>query len=79
MPAKEPRPASHFRLNIGGHEKVGVFREVSGLESETEIIEHKSVDEKGNPFTRKVPGHTKWCEPHAQARGRREPRALEVA
>jgi phage tail-like protein len=61
MPAREPRPASHFRLKIGGHEKVGVFREVSGLESETEIVEHKSVDENGNPFTRKVPGHTKWA------------------
>jgi phage tail-like protein len=60
MPSREPRPASHFRLKIGGHEKVGVFREVSGLESETEIVEHKSVDQNGNPFTRKVPGHTKW-------------------
>ena len=60
MPTKEPRPASHFRLKIGGHEQVGVFREVAGLESETEIVEHKSVDENGNPFVRKVPGHTKW-------------------
>jgi phage tail-like protein len=60
MPKREPRPASHFRLKIGGHEQVGVFREVSGLESETEIVEHKSVDENGNPFVRKVPGHTKW-------------------
>jgi phage tail-like protein len=60
MPTREPRPASHFRLKIGGHETVGVFREVSGLESETEIIEHKSVDENGIPVTRKVPGHTKW-------------------
>jgi phage tail-like protein len=60
MPKREPRPASHFRLKIGGHEQVGVFREVSGLESETEIIEHKSVDENANPITRKVPGHTKW-------------------
>ena len=61
MPAKEPRPASHFRLHIGGHEKVGVFREIAGLESETEIVEHKSVDENGNPFVRKVPGQTKWA------------------
>jgi phage tail-like protein len=60
MPAKEPRPATHFRLNIGGHEKVGVFREVSGLESETEVVEHKFVDEQGRDGVRKVPGHTKW-------------------
>ena len=60
MPAKEPRPGSHFRLNLGGHENVGMFRECSGLDSETDVIEQKSVDANGQPVVRKVPGATKW-------------------
>lgn len=60
MPAKEPRPSSHFRLKLGGHESAGVFRECTGLDSETDIIEQKAVDENGQPMVRKVPGATKW-------------------
>lgn len=62
MPPKEPRPASHFRLDIGGNESVGMFREVSGLDSETTVIEHTSVDDQGNPLIRKVPGPQKWSD-----------------
>ena len=58
--AKKPRPTNHFRLTIGGRESVGMFREVSGLDSEQEIIEQKEVDAKGSPFTIKVPGNVKW-------------------
>ena len=44
MPMREPRPASYFRLTLGGKEAVGVFKEASGFDSETEVIEHKSID-----------------------------------
>jgi phage tail-like protein len=57
---KEPRPASYFRLTLGGHESVGVFKEAAGFDSETEVLEHKAVDENGRPYTRKVAGGTKW-------------------
>ena len=60
MPAKEPRPASHFRLDLGGRQGVGMFRECSGLDSETSVIEHKSIDDNGRPVVRKVPGEIKW-------------------
>ena len=60
MPPKEPRPGSFFTLNLGGKETVGMFREVSGLDSETDIVEQKSVDQKGMPTIRKVPGAVKW-------------------
>jgi phage tail-like protein len=60
MPMKEPRPASYFRLTLGGHESVGVFKEAAGFDSETEVLEHKAVDENGRPYTRKVAGGTKW-------------------
>ena len=39
-----------------------MFRECSGLDSETTVIEHVSVDENGNPIVRKVPGPTKWSD-----------------
>jgi phage tail-like protein len=38
----------------------GFFTEVSGLGSESEIIEHKVVDEKGREVVRKIPGRLKW-------------------
>jgi phage tail-like protein len=60
MPAKEPRPASYFRLTLGGKESAGVFKEASGFDSEIEVIEHKFVDEQGRPSVRKVAGGHKW-------------------
>ena len=60
MPSKQPRPASHFRLDLGGHEGVGMFRECTGLDSETTVIEQHSVDENGRPTIRRVPGATIW-------------------
>jgi phage tail-like protein len=60
MPPKEPRPASRFRLDIGGKEGIGSFRECAGLDSSTDVIEHTSVDANGNPVVRKVAGPQKW-------------------
>jgi phage tail-like protein len=57
---KEPRTVSHFELKLGGHEVVGVFRECTGMDSETEVTEHKSTDAKGHPQVRKVAGALKW-------------------
>ena len=56
----EPSPGSFFMLNVGGKESAGMFREVSGLDSETDVVEQKSVDSKGIPTIRKVPGAHKW-------------------
>jgi phage tail-like protein len=58
--AREPRPASHFRLKLGGHESAGLVREISGLSSATELVEESVTDEQGRPFMRKVPGSTKF-------------------
>src|SRR4029079_2364178 len=58
--AKKPRATNHCRLNIGGKEAIGQFREVSGLDSEQEIVEQKEVDQNGNPVIIKVPGNLKW-------------------
>ena len=58
--AQKPRPTNHFRLTIGGRESIGQFREVSGLDSEQEIVEQKEIDAQGNPLIIKVPGNLKW-------------------
>jgi phage tail-like protein len=58
--AQKPRPTNRFRLTVGGKEAIGQFREVSGLDSEQEIVEQKEVDQNGNPVIIKVPGNLKW-------------------
>ena len=57
--AKE-RLGSFFRVTLGGKESIGVFREVSGLGSETELTEERGVDDKGRPVVHKIPGALKW-------------------
>jgi len=58
--AQKPRPTNHFRLEVGGKEAAGQFREVSGLDAENEIVEQKEVDANGLPKIIKVPGGMKW-------------------
>jgi phage tail-like protein len=58
--AQKPRPTNRFRLTLAGKESIGQFREVSGLDSEQEIVEQKEVDANGNPVIVKVPGNLKW-------------------
>lgn len=58
--AQKPRPTNHFRLQVGGKEAAGQFREVSGLDSEQEIVEQKEIDKNGLPVIVKVPGTVKW-------------------
>src|SRR5262249_7920437 len=48
-----------FYLEIDGITEA-IFKEVSGLQSETEVIEHRHAGKKGNLIVRKVPGALKW-------------------
>jgi phage tail-like protein len=41
---------------------IGAFKESSGANSETEIIEYKETTKDGKIITRKVPGATKWTD-----------------
>ena len=38
----------------------GIFREVTGLDSETEVVEHRHTGKSGNLIINKVPGALKW-------------------
>ena len=58
--AQKPRPTNHFKLTLAGKEAMGQFREVSGLDSESEIVEQKEVDANGHPVVLKVNGNHKW-------------------
>jgi phage tail-like protein len=41
---------------------IGAFKEASGVDSETEIIEYKEVSKDGVMIIRKVPGAMKWAD-----------------
>jgi phage tail-like protein len=47
-------------LDLNGVEGAGFFTEMSGLGSETEIVEHKVIDGNGNPVIQKLPGRSTW-------------------
>lgn len=51
--------ALRWYLEIDGITE-GVFREVTGLDSETEVIEHRVAGKGGNMVVHKVPGALKW-------------------
>jgi len=51
--------ALRWYLEIDGITE-GIFREVTGLDSETEVIEHRVSGKGGNMIVHKVPGALKW-------------------
>ena len=61
MPARDTDPliGFHFKFDVGGTIN-GFFTEVSGLGSETEVIEHKIVNDSAVDMVQKLPGRLKW-------------------
>ena len=55
----DPLIGFHFALDLQG-QVAGYFTEVSGIGSETEVIEQKVVNEKGVETVLKIPGRLKW-------------------
>jgi len=55
----DPLIGFHFALDVQG-QIAGYFTEVSGIGSETEVIEQKVVNEKGVETVLKIPGRLKW-------------------
>ena len=51
--------ALRWYLEIDGITE-GIFREVTGLDSETEVIEHRVTGKGGNMIVQKIPGALKW-------------------
>lgn len=50
-----------FHVELDGVD-IGSFKEASGVESETEIIEYKETTKDGKMLIRKLPGAMKWAD-----------------
>lgn len=50
-----------FHVEIDGID-IGAFKEASGVDSATEVIEYKEVSKDGVMIIRKVPGAMKWAD-----------------
>ena len=55
-PVRRPSRPTGFRLKIGGAEVAGLFKEVTGFDSETEVTEQKTSDAAGHTVIVQVPG-----------------------
>jgi phage tail-like protein len=58
----DPLTGYHFALELKSQGLIGSFREVSGLQSEQQVIEYKGADEKGETRLFKVPGTIKYSD-----------------
>jgi len=63
MPARptDPLIGFSFSLEVQGT-LTGYFTEISGLGSETEIVEHKITDPQGRDVVQKIPGRLKFTD-----------------
>jgi phage tail-like protein len=50
-----------FHVEFDGVD-VGAYKEATGVESETEVIEYKEATKEGKMIIRKVPGAMKWSD-----------------
>ena len=55
----DPMVGAHFEISVGS--VTGYFTEVSGLGSESEVVEHKIIAKGAKELViRKIPGRLKW-------------------
>ncbi len=57
----DPLIGFNFAIELGGM-VTGYFSEVTGVGSETEIVEHKVVSDGGQELVQKIPGRLKWTD-----------------
>lgn len=50
-----------FHVELDGID-IGAFKEASGVDSETEIVEYKETTKDGKMIIRKLPGAMKWSD-----------------
>ena len=55
----DPMVGYQFAIDFG-KKVTGYFTECNGLESETEVVEHKVVGPRGQPIIQKLPGRLKY-------------------
>ena len=52
--------AHYFKINLGGAEAAGFFKEIDGIGSEHEVVVHTTGDASGKSLVQKYPGQLKW-------------------
>ena len=52
--------AHYFKIDLGGNEADGFFKEIDGIGSENEVMVHTTSDATGKSFVQKYPGQLKW-------------------
>jgi len=52
--------AHYFKIDLGGAEAAGFFKEIDGIGSEHEVVVHTTGDAKGKSVVQKYPGQLKW-------------------
>jgi phage tail-like protein len=57
----KPLTTFSFHVELDGVD-IGAFKECSGVDSETEIIEYKETTKEGKLIIRKLPGAMKWAD-----------------
>lgn len=57
----KPLTTFSFHVELDGVD-IGAFKECSGVDSETEIIEYKETTKDGKLIIRKLPGAMKWAD-----------------
>lgn len=55
----DPLVGFHFKIDVGDTIS-GFFTEVSGLGSETDVVDHKVMTQTGQEIVQKIPGRLKW-------------------
>lgn len=60
MPEQKTYGTYYFKVNLGGAEAAGFFKECSGLSSTHTVVAHTSADEKGKSLVQKFPGQLEW-------------------
>ncbi|SRR6266508_3445545 len=58
---KDPQVVHHFGLEVQGIEEA-TFREASGFESTSDVIEHRESGKDGKQKISKQPGNLKWAD-----------------
>lgn len=59
LPGHDVISANKFKLELDGVD-IGSFREVSGMGSETTVIDFQQTTDNGEMTIKKLPGHHKW-------------------
>jgi len=54
--------AHYFKIDLGGAEAAGFFKEINGIGSEHEVVVHTTGDAKGKSVVQKYPGQLKWIK-----------------